>query len=269
MSKVIAIAGMGWLGHTLAQRLQLSGYRVKGSVTSLTKATSFQKSGFNTYPLILTEDGVTGEVVGFLKNVDVLLIMIPPGLKNNTGANYTLKMRHFLIEIEKTTLSKVILVSSTSVYDDEQGKVTEKDQPQPKTDSGRQLLAVEQLYFNAPNFQTSVVRFGGLFGGSRQPVRYLSGRKNLSNGIAPVNLIHRDDCLGILSEIIKRDAFGHIFNAVAPDHPSKEDYYNTVARQLSVEPPSYSEEKEEEFIQVDSENIARILDYSFTHRLLS
>ena len=95
-------------------------------------------------------------------------------------------------------------------------------------------------------------------------VRYLAGREGLNNGNAPVNLIHREDCIAILSEIIKQDAFGHIFNAVAPIHPSKKFYYTQKATELNLEPPSYSKEKENTvYKKVTSINLPNILGYTF------
>ena len=192
--------------------------------------------------------------------------MIPPGLRRGTGADYVLKMTHFLEAIEKAKVSKCILISSTSVYGDAQGKVTEADAPIPETEAGRQLLQVEQLFFTA-SFKTTIVRFGGLIGGSRQPVRYLAGRENLSNGKAPVNLIYREDCIGILTAILQQDGFGHIFNGVHPAHPAKEIYYPKVAAALGLEPPKYASEKTTTFKEVHSVNLLAILDYRFKKEL--
>lgn len=268
MKKTVAIAGMGWLGLPLAQKLQTLGYDVKGSVTSRKKAKTLQNNGYHTLVVEISENGVSGDIELLLANTDFLVIMIPPGLRKYTGADYVLKMSHFLAEIQRSTVQKVILVSSTSVYGDDQEKVTEQDLPRPETEAGRQLLQVEQLFFTSEHLKTTIVRFGGLFGGSRQPVRYLAGRSNLSNGDAPVNLIHRVDCIGILSEIIKQDAFGHIFNAVMPQHPTKRKYYVASAKELNLAPPTYSEESSEEhFKEVNSQNISRILNYSFKKSL--
>ncbi|MAP54219.1 NAD(P)H-binding protein [Altibacter sp.] len=268
MNNAIAIAGMGWLGQAFAQHLIVLGYRVKGSVTTAEKAAEMKSRGFDVYPVVVTESGVQGEVQVLLQECKVLFIMIPPGLRRNTGADHVLKMRHFLKEVERSEVEKVVLVSSTSVYDDSQGTVTEKDLPRPTTDSGRQLFQVEQLFFNAPFLSTSIVRFGGLLGGSRQPVRYLSGRTDLNDGAAPVNLIHREDCIGILSEIIKQEAYGHVFNAVAPQHPAKKDYYIQKAKELQLEPPHFSEEETQEiFKQVDSVNVPHRLRYTFKHSI--
>lgn len=267
MNKKITIAGLGWLGKALATRLQLMGYTVKGSVTDAEKAKDLTRSNIAAYPVIISESGVSGLIETLLADTDVLLIMIPPGLRKNTGANYALKMAHFLHAIERSEVKKVILISSTSVYDDDQGEVTEKDAPQPTTNAGKQLYDVEQIFFNTTAFETTIVRFGGLFGGSRNPVRFLAGRKGLTNGDAPVNMIHRDDCIGILIAIIKQDAFGHVINAVSPNHPTKKEYYTKQAIELGLEPPEYSQEESLTFKQVDSITVDSVLNYDFTVQL--
>ncbi|MBK5212720.1 MAG: NAD(P)H-binding protein [Flavobacteriaceae bacterium] len=264
MNKTIAIAGLGWLGQPLAYHLATLGYTVKGSVTSVEKATMLQKNGFEAFPVEISESGIEGEIKALLNQADCLILMIPPGIRKNTGADYVLKMVHLLEAIKKSSVSKIILVSSTSVYDDSQGKVTEKNKPRPKTIAGKQLRQVEELFFNSEELQTTIVRFGGLIGGSRQPAKYLAGRKDLADGNAPVNLIHREDCIAILVEILKQDAFGKVFNAVNPKHPKKADYYIQKTKELGLEPPTFAESSMDEvYKQVDSENLKLILNYSF------
>lgn len=268
MTKTVAIAGMGWLGLPLARQLETLGYSVKGSVTSEEKASKLRTSGYHALILEVSESGVTGDLKLLLAESDYLVIMIPPGLRKHTGADYVLKMSYFLSAIEDSEVKNVILVSSTSVYGDAQGVVNEKYMPKPETQAGKQLLQVEQLFYTSEKLQTTIVRFGGLFGGSRQPVRYLAGRSELSNGDAPVNLIHRMDCIGILSEIIKQDAFGYIFNAVMPSHPIKRHYYKETAKALNLTPPSYTTPDQEEiYKQVDSINLSGILNYNFKKSL--
>ena len=263
MNKRITIAGLGWLGKAFAATLMNFGYNVKGSVTDASKAKELSAKGIAAFPIVLTESGVTGNIEALLADTDVLAIMIPPGLRRNTGANYALKMAHFLHQIETSAIQKVILISSTSVYDDTQGHVTEKDMPKPQSNAAKQLYDVEQIFFNSPSFETTIVRFGGLFGGGRNPVRFLAGRKGLSNGDAPVNMIHRDDCIGILLSIIQKNAFGHIFNAVSPQHPTKREYYTAQAKKLDLMAPEYDEEGDTIFKKVDSTSITDVLGYTF------
>jgi NAD dependent epimerase/dehydratase family enzyme len=70
-----------------------------------------------------------------------------------------------------------------------------------------------------------VVRFGGLIGEDRHPVKFLSGRKNVEQPDSPVNLIHQNDCIGILLTLIEKEIYGEVFNAVAPSHPTRKTYY--------------------------------------------
>lgn len=136
MGKTIAIAGLGWLGKPLAQHLMILGYQVKGSVTSQKSAARLQQNGIDAYAVNITEEGVLGSPQGFLKNIDVLIVMIPPGLRRNSGSDYVQKMSHFLSEIKQAEIKKVLFISSTSVYGDQQGSVTERDIPQPSTEAG-------------------------------------------------------------------------------------------------------------------------------------
>lgn len=268
MSKTIAIAGLGWLGQPLAYRLATLGYTVKGSVTSVEKATLLQQNGFDAYPVSISENGIAGEIEAFLNNTDCLIIMIPPGIRKNSGADYVLKMAHLLQKIQQSSVKKIILVSSISVYANWQGNVTEKDTPKPESITGKQLRQVEELFFNSDEFDATIVRFGGLMGGSRQPAKYLAGRKNLMNGNAPVNLIHREDCISILIEILRQEVFGQIFNAVNPNHPKKADFYIKKAKELGLEPPTFAANNSEEiYKKVDSVHLEKDLGYRFLHPL--
>lgn len=254
--------GLGWLGLTLAQQLRFWGYNVRGTVTTFEKSEALKQKGLDAYEVFVTEQGVLGNLKGFLEHLDIVVIMIPPGLRRHSGSDYVLKMSNLLDELESAGIHKCLFVSSTSVYGDDQGKVTESDAPRPDSEAGRQLLQVEQLFFMA-SFRTSIVRFGGLVGGSRQPVRFLAGRTELSGGKAPVNLIEREDCIGILMEIIQKDAFGHIFNAVHPSHPTKDVYYTEKALELGLPIPVFREEEETIFKEVHSQNVLQLLDYEF------
>ena len=96
------------------------------------------------------------------------------------------------------------------------------------------------------------------------PVKHLAGRRDLEGGNAPVNLIHKKDCIGIISSIIKQDAYGHIFNGVHPNHPKKKEYYSQKAKELGLIAPHYKElESESLGKKIDSINLRGIIGYHF------
>jgi nucleoside-diphosphate-sugar epimerase len=260
----IAIAGMGWLGIPLSRTLQNLGHHVKGSTTSKDKQQKLQHNGIDAYIVEIREGEIAGDVSGFLKDVELLIVLIPPGLRKNTGHNHALRMLQLLKAIENTAVENVILVSSTGVYDDSQGHVNDITPPKPQTVKAKQLLEVEQLFSNAAGIDTTVLRFGGLFGGSRNPVKFLAGRSDLRNGSAPVNLIHRTDCINIILSVIYKKAYGHVINAVNPQHPKKSVYYAQKATEMGLKPPQYSSEAEEEtYKKIDSAKIEKLLGYTF------
>ena len=139
--------GLGWLGKPLAQHLIILGYTIKGSVTSQRKATVLQQSGIDTYVINSTEDGLYGAAQGFLKQVDTLVIMIPPGLRKNTGADYVLKMSHLLTEILKSKVANIIFISSTSVYNDDPRNSNRKTSALAKNPGGKAIISSRAVVF--------------------------------------------------------------------------------------------------------------------------
>ncbi|OYQ33205.1 NAD(P)-dependent oxidoreductase [Flavobacterium cyanobacteriorum] len=262
--QTIAILGCGWLGLPLAKALLAEGYTVKGSTTAAGKLPHLQDAGIAPYLVSLSEKGITGSVAGFLEGAGVLIIDVPPKVKG--GESYPGKMRHLIPYVTNAKIGKVLLVSSTSVYADDNSIVTEDTRPNPDSESGKQLLEAEMLLKMALP-ETTVLRFGGLFGGDRHPVFHLAGRENLAAPDAPVNLIHRDDCIGIIKAIIQKQAWGQVFNGVAPAHPTRKEYYTAKAAELGLENPKFDHAEVLAGKIVTSANIHGVLGYAYKKSL--
>ena len=173
------------------------------------------------------------------------------------------KIKNLIPFIEKSTVQKVLFVSSTSVYGDANNLITEETIPNPDTESGKQLLNAEKLLQENPNFATTILRFGGLIGEDRHPVKFLAGKENLENPDAPVNLIHKKDCIAIIEEIINQSKWNEVFNAVAPFHPTREEYYTKKAIERGLIEPKFNSEKSDIKKIISSEKIKDLLDYKF------
>ncbi|SHI60763.1 SDR family oxidoreductase [Pseudozobellia thermophila] len=267
MTKSIAVLGCGWLGLPLAQHFLKQGFRVKGSTTSEEKLPLLERSGIPSYLIQLFETEIKGDIRAFLTDVDILVINVPPRLRNGKGQNYVKKMRLLLQAIDASTVKNVIFVSSTSVYGAAEGEVTEKTRPKPVTESGRQLLVSEKLFGKNHKFQTTVVRFGGLIGPKRHPVTMLSKKSSLTNGHHPVNLIHLNDCVRILYKIIAEDWWDEILNAVHPEHPTKEEYYIDEAKKRGIPLPVYKGDNSRKGKIIRSETLINVKGFTFTTTL--
>jgi len=263
----ISVLGCGWLGLPLAQALLAEGHIIKGSTTTEAKLSLLQQEGIKPFLISLPEGGPAGNFTDFLKGSDVLIIDVPPKLGGDKSESYVEKIRSVIPAVEAARMKKVLFVSSTSVYADDNSVVTEVIVPKPETESGRQLLETEKLLQENLNFKTTILRFGGLIGEGRHPVYHLTGRENLPNPDAPVNLIHRDDCIGIIKAIIAKDAWGETFNAVAPYHPTREEYYTAKAKELGLVEPHFDDATPSVGKTIASGKLISRLDYNFLHQL--
>ncbi|WP_426094147.1 SDR family NAD(P)-dependent oxidoreductase [Flavobacterium sp. DSR2-3-3] len=262
--KKISILGCGWLGLPLAKALIKNDYLVNGSTTSAEKLDVLKNAGIAPFLIVLSENKTTENLTNFLENSEILIIDVPPKLRGSGTENFVSKIRNVIPFIEKSSVRKVLFISSTSVYNDDDASVTEETIPKPDTESGKQLLATELLLLSNSNFKTTALHFGGLIGDDRHPIHFLAGRENLDNPDAPINLIHQEDCIGIILKIIENDAWNETFNAVAPSHPSREMYYSQKALDLDLALPKFNHNNPSIGKTILSTKIETVLKYTFT-----
>ncbi|GGG41177.1 epimerase [Croceivirga lutea] len=244
MTKIIGIIGCGWLGLPLAKHLLEKGCRVKGTTTNPEKVSQLTANGVESYVIALFENKIEGDISGFLKDVEILIINIPPKHRKPPYQSYVSKIKNLEKAIIESSVSKVIFASSTSVYGNIEGEITEYSPTEPNTESGRQLVEVESNLTPNTNFKTTIVRFGGLLGNNRHPVNHIVKKEQLTNGEELINLIHLNDCIGIISSIIQQNYWGKIVNGVYPYHPKKSEYYKNEASKLGLKIPTYVKKNE-------------------------
>ncbi|MBT8302638.1 MAG: SDR family oxidoreductase [Maribacter sp.] len=263
MNRTVAIMGCGWLGLPLAKALLKDGFMVRGTTTSESKLEMLQNEGIVPFLISLSEEKIDGDISSFLINTEVLVINVPPKLRNGNKGNYVKKIQLLLESVKVAKTKKVIFVSSTSVYGNIEGEVTEETIPQPITESGKQLLAAENLFADTPELRTTIIRFGGLIGPDRHPVAMLSGRKGLTNGNTVINLIHLEDCIGIIRATIGNEWWGELFNGVYPFHPSKKEYYTNEALKRGLVIPQYSSSGIPSGKKIESRRLIHVKKYRF------
>lgn len=267
----ISILGCGWLGLPLAKSLIENGFSVNGSTTSIEKLSVLENAGILPYLIALSENKTVGNLNDFLENSKILIIDVPPKLRGSATdpssslrMTFVSKIKNIIPFIEKSAVENVLFISSTSVYGEDNLVVTEETELNPDTESGKQLVQVEQILQSNSNFKTTILRFGGLIGEDRHPIKFLAGRKNIENPNAPINLIHQDDCIGIIMEILKSNSWDETFNAVTPFHPSRKEYYTQKAIDLNLALPEFNIENAAFGKTILSSKVEKALDYQFT-----
>lgn len=261
----ISILGCGWLGLPLAEHLIKKGYRIKGSTTSSHRIAELESKAIEAFIIELFADKISGDYKSFLQNSQTLIIDIPPKLRGDNAVSFVSKIKRFIEKaVLNSSIEKVLLISSTSVYGEEAIIVTEETPEKPETLSGKELLETELFLQQQEAFKTTILRFGGLIGGNRNPAKSLSGKTNIATPNAPINLIHQDDCIGIITAIIEQNFWGKKINASTPFHPTRKEYYTAKATALGLPLPEF-EENEASGKLIDSSKLISKLNYTFLH----
>jgi nucleoside-diphosphate-sugar epimerase len=258
-NNTISILGCGWFGLALAKKLISLNYAVKGSTTSQDKLALLQAENIQPYVVNFTAEMIAADPAFF--ESDTLFICIPPKRNSTELHDYPQKINSILAAA-KDKSKHVVLISSTSVYADENKVVNENSETHPDTDSGKVVLAAEILFKRLFPEHCTVIRFAGLIGPDRNPGRFFAGKNNVPNGLAPVNLIHQTDAVGIAVKMLEKQAFGRTYNACSPNHPAKMDFYTNAAKVTGLAEPSFIAEKKDWKI-VESLNVPEFLGYEF------
>lgn len=259
--KKISILGCGWLGLPLAIDLIYKGFKVNGSTTSISKLDMLKANSIAPF-LVQLGETTTNHLHEFLKS-DLLIINIPPGRNKENVSDYSTKMKNLAESISNSSIKKIIFISSTSVYDECNNLVDEETDSLSDSDSGSRMIDAEETFKNLTNIDTTIIRMAGLVGPNRHPGRFFAGKENIPDGLAPVNLIHLEDCIGIIEHVITHNLWNQTFNGAAPTHPHKMDFYDLASQQLYGKEAKFISEKGNYKI-VDSSKIINE-GYQFKH----
>lgn len=260
----ISILGCGWLGLPLAKHLIKKNYEIRGSTTSPNRIPELEAAGIEAFVIALSPKSISGDYETFLQKSKTLIIDIPPKLRGENGESFVDKIKTFIRKgIVNSEIEHVLFVSSTSVYGDDAVLITEETIEKPTTPSGQELLETEHFLQQQTAFKTTILRFGGLIGETRNPAKSLSGKTNVATPEAPINLIHQQDCIEIITAIIEQGFWGEKLNAVAPFHPTRKAYYSSKAKQLGLPLPEFEESNVSGKI-IDSSKLMAKLKYRFT-----
>ena len=244
----ISILGCGWLGKPLAISFINEGYAVKGSTTSEEKLELLEMNGIEPYIVDISD---FEEYDSFL-NSDILIIAITS--KDVDG------FENLIAQIQESSIQKVIFISSTSVYGKLNRVITEEDAVLKLP-----LTEIENLFRENTFFETTIIRFAGLFGDERQPANWFKNGKKIPQPKGFVNMIHKEDCIEIIQEIIAQNCWNETFNACSNHHPTRREFYTLAKLNNDFEVPKFEENEVYEWKIISSKKIQEVLDYTFIH----
>jgi nucleoside-diphosphate-sugar epimerase len=234
--QTVSIFGCGWVGKALAKELEPN-YKINCLVKS---QSSLKSLDFKNCYLSQNKE--------FL-NCHTLVIAIPP------RGDYLDTLKSLLKKTKTSTF--VILLSSTSIYQQTSGTLSEESSK--NIDTPNLMLQAERLVKSISK-NTTILRLGGLMGYNRVAGKYTQGSTKANDRY--VNYIHRDDVVDIIKLIIAKKIESKTYNVVAPLHPKESQIYAKNAKKFNLQATNYKSSKIVGKI-VSSNLLQKELNYQF------
>lgn len=226
----ILIAGCGYLGQAVGDRLYAEGWEVEGWTVSTASAAALSTKP---YPVRVCNMSDRKEVKNCRQEFDVVVHSA-----STRGGDADLYRRTYVDGaknlLERFPASRVVLVSSTSVYPQRGGEwVNEESATNPEHETGRMLREAEQLVLGREGV---VARLAGLYGPGRAYLlrRFLDGEAVIDETSDRfVNQVHRDDAAAALVLLASRQMKGsEIYNVVDDQPILQSECYRWLAAKL-------------------------------------
>lgn len=205
MSHSLLVIGCGDLGGAVARHCANLGWDVTG-----VRRSAIAIPGVRMLAADVT-DAASLQPLHDIAAELVLIVLTPGGFNDERYRSvYVDGLAQVLANLNTSRLRRLLWVSSTSVFDQDDGSpLDENSAAQPAGFSGRRLLEAEQLlaYSGLP---TTSVRFGGIYGPGRDRLlqQLRGGRRTAPIPVRISNRIHRDDAVGMLQFLLQRAADG-------------------------------------------------------------
>lgn len=216
----IVVVGAGFLGKPVADQLQEKGDKISILTSDLKKFDYFKSNDFNPYLIDWKH-----QVFKLPKSWKGSTLLVTNPLDNVES------WRWFLDLFESDFFKRVIFISTTGVYGSH-GKMDESSDRLV----GNKRHQIESVFKNKFTNNLTIVRMGGLIGGSRHPGRFFSG-KRLFNPVGGVNLIHRWDAVELIQRLIEYPKRIPLINGVSSNHMPRGEFYTKACLNLGVEEP--------------------------------
>jgi nucleoside-diphosphate-sugar epimerase len=259
-AKTISILGCGWLGLPLAEHCLACGFHVKGSTTTPSKIPILKDKGIEPY-LVSSEGSLDSRFFAS----EILFLNIPFRKDFKDPQIYSNQIDALLNVVSNAPISFLIFASSTSIYPDHIGEAREDISFIPDNPRSEVLLNIEKKLFSSQSFQSTILRFAGLYGPNRMIGQFLAGKSNLSLANAPVNLVHQRDCVEIIFRVIEKNIRGEIFNVCSDEHPLRKELYTKAAQKMNLPVPQFKDETGISSKIVSNQKIKNRLRYQFLY----
>ena len=234
----VLIVGCGYVGLPLGAELVRRGHEVSGLRRSALAEAELKAAGITPLHADITRPETLARLP---RNFDWVVNCSASG---GGGANDYRKVyldgnRNLLAWLADSAVENFVYTSSTSVYAQNDGSVVTETSPvEPEADTSRVLVETEKLLLEAVaerKFPAVILRVAGIYGPGRGYAfkQFLRGEARIEgDGSRVLNMIHRDDLIGIIIAALERGTPGEIYNAADNAPASQLEFFTWLAAEL-------------------------------------
>jgi nucleoside-diphosphate-sugar epimerase len=234
----VLIVGCGYVGLPLGKELVRQGHEVFGLRRSALAAAELKAAGIIPLHADITQPETLAKPP---RDFDWVVNCTASG---GGGADDYRKIylegnRNLISWLADAPPKKLVFTSSTSVYGQNDGSVvTEKSPVEPEADTAQVLVEAEKLLLAEVaerQFPAIVLRVAGIYGPGRGHwfKQFLRGEARIEgDGARWLNMIHREDLIGIIIAALRDATLGEIFNAADCEPVSQLKFFEWLAAEL-------------------------------------
>lgn len=273
----VLIIGCGYVGFPLGEKLARAGHHVFGLRRSVTAAGELKSAGI----LPLLGDVTKPQTLLDLPHQFDWVVNCAASGGGDAETYRQLYLegnRNVIAWLTPAPPQKYIYTSSTSVYGQNDGSVvTENDPAEPESETGRILVATENLLLAAgkKNFPVSILRLSGIYGPQRGYwlKQFLRGATRIEADAGEyVNMIHREDVIGAIVAALERAPENSLFNASDNEPVTRGAFCGWLAERLGLPEPEFvptpgaeNRKRGASNKRVSNEQLRRRLAYEFKY----
>ena len=234
----VLIVGCGYVGLPLGKELVRQGHEVFGLRRSALAEAELKAAGIIPLHADITQPETLAKLP---RDFDWVVNCTASG---GGGADDYRKIylegnRNLISWLADAPPKKFVFTSSTSVYGQNDGSlVTEKSPVEPEADTAQVLVEAEKLLLAEVaerQFPAIVLRVAGIYGPGRGHwfKQFLRGEARIEgDGARWLNMIHREDLIGIIIAALRDATLGEIFNAADCEPVSQLKFFEWLAAEL-------------------------------------
>ena len=234
----VLIVGCGYVGLPLGKELVRQGHKVFGLRRSALAEAEMKAAGITPLHADITQPETLTQLPHDFDWV-VNCAASGGGGADDYRKIYLEGNRNLLAWLAASPPKKFVYTSSTSVYAQNDGSVvTEKCPTEPEAGTAQVLVETEKLLLAAVaerQFPAVILRVAGIYGPGRGYAfkQFLRGEARMEgDGSRWLNMIHRDDLIGVIIAALERGAPGEIYSAADNAPPSQLEFFTWLATEL-------------------------------------